>query len=120
MEQDFQHCTLLSCSYQPLVKHAYQCEKSGLSCKRFEYAYMLEKNIGPPNKAMPNHGGSFSMDILNHISLVKITIHLVFQEDSICWLSCRPSIYMAFEKRFSQISKGTLYRRHGGTEGDMP
>jgi hypothetical protein len=24
---------------------------------------MLEKNIGPPTEAMPNHGGSFNMDI---------------------------------------------------------
>jgi hypothetical protein len=54
---------------------------------------MLEKNIGPPTEAMPNHGGSFSMDILNHLLYVKITIHLVFKEESICRLSYHPGIY---------------------------
>ncbi len=33
---------------------------------------MLDKSIGPPTKAMPNHGGSFSMSILNRKREKKI------------------------------------------------
>jgi hypothetical protein len=49
---------------------------------------MLEKNIGTLMEAMQNnHGVSFNMDILNHLSS-KNAIQLVSQEESICRLSC--------------------------------
>jgi hypothetical protein len=74
---------------------------------------LLEKSIGPLTETMPNHGRSFSMDLLNYLSQVKVTVQLVFKEESICLLSCHPGMYCLCKK--IQISKANVYMWHGGT-----
>ena len=80
--------------FKLLVMHAYRCEIKGVIMSRLEYAYMLEKNIGPLMEAMQNnHGGSFSMDILNHLSSKKWYSISIAKEESIFLFSCLPGIY---------------------------
>src|SRR6187399_764651 len=78
---------------------------------------LLEKNIGPPTKAM-YHGGSFSLDI-NPQSLMRIC--LCIKEESIIYFLCCPGMdvlklrSIKNEKSNAIDLLGPLYRWHRGT-----
>jgi hypothetical protein len=76
------------------------CEMSGrgLSCQRFEYAYLLEKSIGPLTETMPNHGKSFNMDFL--ISFHKFNLLLSWYFKRSLFVCCPVvPVCIAFAKR---------------------
>ena len=75
---------------------------------------LLEKNIGPPTKAM-HHGGSFSLD-LNPQSLMRIC--LCIKEESIIYFLCCPGmdvLKLRSIKR-NQMRSISLDRCTGGIE----
>jgi hypothetical protein len=68
MEQDFQHCIILSCCHAPLVMHAYRCEMSGVIMQKTRICIFVREEHWAATETMHNHGRSFIMEILNHLS----------------------------------------------------
>jgi hypothetical protein len=86
----------LSCFHTPWVRHAFPMwNEWGLSCKRFEYAYLLEKIIELLTETMPNHGRSFSMDFLITLNKFNLVLSWYFKRSSFVYGPIVP-VYIAF------------------------